>query len=193
LHGGQFGKGTNDVTWEQGDFDGNDAFDVYDLLDMLAFLSGQFPSDPYASETVDAVADVIVNSQTGEVTIDLAGHAASAIIIESATEIFNGVEPDWNTTSQFPSTLPGELGNVLFTSTASGIDELGTVINPEFLGRDKEFYLDDLDFKILIASDGGALTKGNVIVVPEPSTWLLLLTGAILVGWRQAKRSPGKQ
>jgi len=194
LAANKFNQGVDGVTWAQGDFNADDQFNTGDLLTMLAFLSGQFPSDPYASEAgslIDAVADVIVNSETGEVTVDLAGHTASAIIIESAAEIFNGSQPDWNTTSQFPSTLPGELGNVLFTSTATGIDELGVVISQEFLGRDKEFYLDDLDFKILIASDGGALTKGNVIVVPEPSTWLLLLTGAILVGWRQAKRSPG--
>jgi len=195
LAANKFNQGVADVTWAQGDFNADDQFNTSDLLAMLAFLSGQFPSDPYASEASDAVADVIVNSETGEVTIDLAGHTASAILIESAAEIFNGVEPEWDTTSQFPSTLPGELGNVLFTSTASGVDELGAVISQEFLGRDKEFYLQDLDFNILIASEGGALTKGNVIVVPEPSTWLLMLTGALLVGWRQvAKRhSPGKQ
>jgi len=196
LAGQKFNQGVDGVTWEQGDFNADDQFNTGDLLAMLAFLSGQFPSDPYASEAggaADSVADVIVNSQTGEITIDLAGHTASAIIIESAAEIFNGTQPDWDTTSQFLSTLPGELGNVLFTSTASGVDELGVVISAEFLGRDKEFYLQDLDLNISIASEGGALTKGNVIVVPEPSTWLLLLSGVLLVGWRQAKRSPGRQ
>jgi len=197
LGGQKFNKGVDGVTWEQGDFNADDQFNTGDLLSMLAFLSGQFPSDPYASEAGaigDTVADVIVNSETGEVTVDLAGYTASAIILESAAEIFNGSQPDWDTTSQFPSTLPGELGNVLFTSTASGVDELGVVISSEFLGRDKEFYLQDLDFNILIASDGGSLTKGNVIVVPEPSTWLLLLIGMLLVGWRQVatRRSPGK-
>jgi len=196
LAANKFNQGVDGVTWAQGDFNADDQFNTGDLLAMLSFLSGQFPSDPYASEAgaaVDAVADVIVNSETGEVTVNLAGHTVSAIIIDSAAEIFNGVEPNWDTTSQFPSTLPGELGNVLFTSTASGVDELGTVISTEFLGRDKEFYLQDLDLNILIASEGGALTKGNVIVVPEPSTWLLLTAGVLLVGWRQAKRSPGKQ
>jgi len=184
LAANKFNQGIDDVTWAQGDFNADDQFNTGDLLAMLAFLSGQFPSDPYASESVDTVAEVIVNSETGEITIDLAGHTASAIILESAAEIFNGKQPDWDTPSQFPSTLPGELGNVLFTSTATGIDELGTVISQEFLGRDKDFYVADLDFNILIASEGGALTKGNVIVVPEPSTWLLLMTGVVLVGWR---------
>jgi len=180
LGGQKFNQGVQGVTWEQGDFNADDQFNTGDLLAMLSFLSGTFPSDPYASEAGganDAVADIIVNSETGEVTVDLAGHTVSAIIIESASEIFNGSEPEWDTTSQFPSTLPGELGNVLFTSTASGVDELGAVISAEFLGRDKEFYLQDLDLNILIASEGGALTKGNVIVVPEPSTLLLAAFG----------------
>jgi len=188
LGGQKFNQGVDGVTWEQGDFNADDQFNTGDLLAMLSFLSGTFPSDPYASEAggaSDAVADIIVNSETGEVTVDLAGHTVSAIIIESASEIFNGAQPAWDTTSQFPSTLPGELGNVLFTSTAAGVDELGVVISAEFLGRDKEFYLQDLDLNILIASEGGALTKGNVIVVPEPSTWMLLGLGSLLlVGWR---------
>jgi len=194
LGGQKFNQGVAGVTWAEGDFNADDQFNTGDLLAMLAFLSGQFPSDPYASEAgeaSDAVADVIVNSETGEVTVDLAGHTVSAILIESASEIFNGQQPQWDTTSQFPSTLPGELGNVLFTTTAAGVDELGAVISTEFLGRDKEFYLQDLDLNILIASEGGTLTKGNVIVVPEPSTWVLLIIGTTLVGWRQAKRSPG--
>jgi len=199
LGGQKFNQGVDGVTWEQGDFNADDQFNTGDLLAMLSFLSGTFPSDPYASEAggaSDAVADIIVNSETGEVTVDLAGHTVSAIIIESAAEIFNGVQPQWDTTSQFPSTLPGELGNVLFTSTAAGVDELGAVISAEFLGRDKEFYLQDLDLNILIASEGGALTKGNVIVVPEPSTWMMLGLGSLLlVGWRQGakRRSPGKK
>jgi len=197
LGGQKFNQGVDGVTWEQGDFNADDQFNTGDLLAMLSFLSGTFPSDPYASEAggaSDAVADIIVNSETGEVTVDLAGHTVSAVIIESASEIFSGEQPDWDTTSQFPSTLPGELGNVLFTSTAAGVDELGAVISAEFLGRDKEFYLQDLDLNILIASEGGALTKGNVIVVPEPSTWLMLGLGSLLlVGWRQAKRSPGRE
>jgi len=195
LGGQKFNQGVADVTWAQGDFNADDQFDTGDLLAMLSFLSGTFPSDPYASEagaSNDAVADVIVNSATGEVTVDLAGHTVSAIIIESAAEIFSGVDPDWNTTSQFPSTLPGKLSNVLFTTTASGIDELGTLISAEFLDRDSEFYLQDLDLNIMIASDGGSLLKGNVIVVPEPSTWILMMAGVLLVGWRQAKRSPGR-
>jgi len=186
LGGQKFNQGAGGVTWAQGDFNADDQFNTGDLLAMLAFLSGTFPSDPYASEagaSSDAVADIIVNSETGEVTVDLAGHTVSAIIIESASEIFNGTQPDWDTTSQFPSTLPGELGNVLFTATASGVDELGAMISAEFLGRDKEFYLQDLDLNILIASEGGALTKGNVIVVPEPSALLLVGLGSLaLVG-----------
>jgi len=184
LGGQKFNQGVDGVTWEQGDFNADDQFNTGDLLAMLSFLSGTFPSDPYASEagaSSDAVADVIVNSETGEVTVDLAGHTVSAVIIESASEIFNGTQPEWDTTSQFPSTLPSELGNVLFTSTASGVDNLGAVISAEFLGRDKEFYLEDLNLKILIASEGGALTKGNVIVVPEPSTWLLLVFGSLAI------------
>jgi len=197
LGGQKFNQGVDGVTWEQGDFNADDQFNTGDLLAMLSFLSGTFPSDPYASEAggaSDAVADLIVNSETGEVTVDLAGHIVSVVIIESASEIFNGSQPEWDTTSQFPSTLPGELGNVLFTSTASGTDELGAVISAEFLGRDKEFYLQDLDLNILIASEGGALTKGNVIVVPEPSAWLMLGLGSLLlVGWRQGatRRRPG--
>jgi len=33
----------------------------------------------------------------------------------------------------------------------------------------------------LIASEGDALTKGNVIVVPEPSTWMLLGLGSLAI------------
>ena len=131
----KFNQGVADVTWAQGDFNADDQFNTDDLLAILAFISGTFPNQGYASEAggaSDAVADVIVNSQTGEVTVDLAGHTVSAVIIESASKIFNGEQPEWDTTSQFPSTLPGELGNILFTSTASGVDELGAVISTEY-------------------------------------------------------------
>ena len=93
-----------------------------------------------------------------------------------------------------PRHFPANLATCYLPPPYRGVDELGAVISAEFLGRDKEFYLEDLDLNILIASEGGALTKGNVIVVPEPSTWLMLGLGSLLlVGWRQAKRSGGRE
>ena len=125
LGGQKFNAGVDGVTWEQGDFNADDQFNTGDLLSDARFPPvATFPSDPYASEagaTSDAVADVIVNSGDGAKSLlILPATTVSAVIIESASEIFNGEQAEWDTTSQFPSALPGELGNVLFTSTAIG-------------------------------------------------------------------------
>jgi len=187
LAGNQFNQGPGAVTWDQGDFNDDDEFNVVDLLAMLSFLGGQFPSNPYASEdrsTINAP-QLLVDSETGIVAIDYLGQDVVNIIVESAAGIFtDGESPSWNEPGEFVSDGDSLISNTTFSRTFSGTEDLGQIIGSQFLGGDFDF---DADLTITVQTmTGDSLATGSfsnsgVIVVPEPSTLVFAVTAVLLL------------
>jgi len=173
--------------WSSGDNDADGDVDTRDILNILAALQGQFPKS-YASEAEAATEapDVIVNRVTGNVTVDYNGGQLAAIVIESASGLFDGTESaDWNLAGQFVSDTDHQLANSIFTDSLSGIDNLGDGLIGEFAA---EFdLLGDLSVSYL-TTDGTQLQAGNVVVVPEPSALVMLSLGVLALGSLRGRR-----
>ncbi len=158
---------------------------------MLA--TGLWPTDNYAAvdpgdpndDVVDLILDVGDNSltlATGDVTIN-------GYVIRSAEGIFTG-GPAENLGWFVEDTDRSISGNMGFELT--GQHRLGEVIGPEWeiVGKPPVDPYQDLTFTYTIAGTPGTY-YGNLIIVPEPSTLLMLLGGlsGMAVFARRRRRS----
>jgi len=176
----RFNQGPDNVAWHQGDFDQDDDFDIDDLLAVLAATAGDFPRQ-YATESThagDASPVVSVNAKTGNITIDYDGAEVSAVLIESQSGSFNeGASADWATNGLFITDDESLLSNTTFTSTFSGVDDLGDgLLNTNLLANTD--WASDVTVRFMRLGSQ-TLEQAQVVVVPEPSTLCLLLLGSI--------------
>ena len=180
LAGQRFNQGPDNVAWHEGDFDQDDDFDIDDLLAVLAATAGDFPRQ-YATESThagDASPVVTVNAKTGNITIDYDGAEVSAVLIESLSGSFNeGASADWATNGLFITDDESLLSNTTFTSTFSGVDNLGDgLLNTDMIANTD--WASDVTVSFMRLGSQ-TLEQAQVVVVPEPSTLCLLLLGSI--------------
>ena len=191
----KFAKGPMGVTWEQGDFNGDDEFGSGDLIAVLVGLDGEFPktfptfSASEQGTAGDGVPDVIINPFDGTVTVDFEGIDASSMLIKSEAGVFNGAPATWDAQTTFAVNTASEVSNTLLGASMAGIHELGTIVSPQADGFD---FNADLTVEFLDAANPtGGLVAGHVIVVPEPSAWVLLGLGSLPLFMRARRRRAG--
>jgi hypothetical protein len=195
------------ATWGEGDWDGAPGGSpgnppqgnrLFDQLDIVAALSaGKYLTGPYGAVagggvTADEQTSIVYNPSTGELRVDApAGSELTSVNIDSAAGIFTGAAAqnlggsfDNDTDSNiFKATFGGSFGSLSFGNVA-----------PIELSRD--FLLNDLTVVGSLAG-GGDLGDVDLVYVPEPSTFALLLAslaGMITVGRRRslARRPAGR-
>ncbi len=137
--------------------------------------------------------DVIINTSSGQVSVNFEGHSAASLIMLSEAGIFSGADdPAWGSgvNTAFAVDNDNEVSNTILGSPVllSGTVDLGRIIGGEWLAQLSEAdLLDDLEIKLLDAGNIPAgQIAGNVIFVPEPSTLCLVAIALLgLVGLRR--------
>ena len=166
--------------WSQGDFNADGVCNGDDIQAILS--TGLWPTDNYAAvppgEPLDGVVDLVVDPADGMVLIDTDGMVISGYVIKSTAGVFTG-EPANNLGWFVEDTdwrISGNMGIEL-----EGVHPLGAVIGSEWeiLTKDGPVDLyDDLTFTYTVFGSPGTL-RGSLIVIPEPGTLVLLLTGLL--------------
>ena len=166
--------------WTEGDFDGDTDVDTDDIFAILAILAtGQWGDfTPYYPESgkasaaegeADAAAvDLIVNPETGEVSVDTNGAEITGYLISSDSGALTGEAATQftlteQTSDQIADMLP--LGKAF-----AGVHDLGSVLDGDG---------SDLTLTYTLAGQAGVF-KGDVQVVPEPGTLVTLLGTGLL-------------
>jgi len=187
------------ATWGSGDWNNAPGGEVgspppgdglFNQLDVIAALSsGVYLTGPYGAVAAtpavegDGQTSIIYNPSTGEVAVDApAGVELTSINVDSAGGIFTGAasanlggsfdnDADANI---FKATFGGSFGSLSFGNVAQ-------------TGLAQDFVLNDLTVVGSLAG-GGALGDVDLIYVPEPTSWLLLVLGGFVsVVWRRSK------
>ena len=166
--------------WSQGDWNNDFRFDQLDLVEALA--TGIYPGPyPASAEDVDATgltATLVYNPTTGNLGVETPnGLELTSISIDSDSGIFSGTAENLGGTFDLSS------GESLFKATfgsSFGTTNFGAVAEP---GLSLEFLRDDLT---IVGSrlGGGALGEVDLLFIPEPATWILLVLGSAWIGRR---------
>lgn len=137
----------------------------------------ELPAIDYAVEAGtpgDGILDVIINPLTGHVTVDTNGIGISGIIIDSEAGIFNGPNsPSWDIVSTFDDSFDIQIAQIYsFSEPAfyNGIDDLGVGIIGVWPSN-FDYFAD------LTVSYNGEIQNGHLIIVPEPSSFVMLTLG----------------
>jgi len=183
LAADKFGQGPTEAKWSEGDFDQNDEVDVFDLLAMQGALQGIFPRDFEANESNDSseTLRVLIDPNSGNVTIDYGDEQVSTVILQSLSGVFSGPNsPDWDGQGLFTANSENQMSDSTFGTLFTGVDDLGDgIVVPGQLSFAD--LADDISVSFL-SPESPTLLRGQVVVVPEPSTLLLFLTGLIAIG-----------
>jgi len=163
--------------WTEGDFDGDTDVDTDDIFAILA--TGQWGDfTPYYPESgkasaskgeANAVVDLIVDPETGEVSVDTNGGEITGYKISSDSGALTGDEA----ATQFTLTeqTADQIADMLPLGKAfAGVHELGSVLDGDG---------SDLTLTYTLAGQAGVF-QGNVKVVPEPGTLVMLLGTGLL-------------
>ena len=179
------------ATWGQGDWDaapggavgnapiGNGLFDQFDVI--AALQNGLYLAGPYTAVASDGAAadgqtSIVYDAATGEISIDTpAGVELTSVNLESAASIFTA-GPAENLGGSFDIDTDANVFKATFGSTFGSIT-FGKIA-PE--GLSEQFLLSDLSAVGSLA-EGGDLGDVDLIYVPEPHSWALLVFGGLLV------------
>ena len=77
------------------------------------------------------------------------------------------------------------LASILFDTLAAGTSALDLVGNILSEPPGYDYLGDDIGFSIFAEPTGGSVTVNEVVAVPEPPVWALLITGFGLLLWRR--------
>ena len=165
-----------------GDTNGNAILDTDDIFAILA--TGQwgdftpyhtFKTDPdevpakgsAAKGDAGAVVDLIVNAKTGEVSVDTNGAEITGYMISSDSGALTGDAATQFTLSEQTS---DQIADMLPLGKAfAGVHDLGSVLDGDG---------SDLTLTYTLSGQAGVF-KGNVKVVPEPGTLVILGVGVV--------------
>ena len=185
------------ATWGDGDWDGapggaqgsppagNGLFDQLDIIAALnanVYLTGPYGAVADNGAAGDGQASVTYNPSTGEVGVDApAGAELTSINIDSAAGIFTG-DAAANLGGSFDNDADGNIFKATFGSSFGSLS-FGNVAQT---GLAKDFVLGDLTVVGSLAG-GGDLGNIDLIYVPEPTSLVLLMLGALLCLRRRKK------
>ena len=190
------------ATWGEGDWDGapggspgnppaGDGF--FNQFDIIASqIAGLYLSGPYAAinpggSAGDEQTSIIYDPSTGEVAVDApASTELTSINIDSAGGVFTG-----DAAQNLGGSFDNDADDNIFKATFGGSFGSLSFGNVAQTGLSEEFVLNDLSVVGSLAG-GGALGDVDLIYVPEPSSWVLLLIAAcaarLVVGRRNLRR-----
>lgn len=178
------------ATWGEGDWDaapggtqqsppvGDGFFDQRDII--AASRAGIYLTGPYAAVAAtpalqgDGQTSISYDPSTGEVTVDApAGVELTSINVDSTAGIFTG-DAAQNLGGSFDNDADGNIFKATFGGSFGSLS-FGNVANT---GLSQEFLLSDLTVVGSLAG-GGDLGDVDLIYVPEPAGFMLVLLGAI--------------
>lgn len=186
------------ATWGDGDWNsaptaggvpgsppaGNGLFDQVDII--AALTAGKYLTGPYGAVgsegTGDGNVSLVYDPASGELAIDVPATELTSINIDSAASIFTG-DPAGNLGGSFDN----DADNNIFKATFGGSFGSLTFGNAAQAGLSEEFLQNDLTVVGSLAG-GGDLGAVDLIYVPEPSTFMLLM-GSVVVLLMKRRRS----
>ena len=184
LSANSFGNpGGGPYDWPQGDFNGDQVVDGSDISAILATglwgtpqpYDGAKAVDP--GDSTDDVVDLILDVRDNSLALDTGNVTINGYVIRSAAGIFTGAPAE--NLGWFPEDTDRQIsGNFILEPPLSGEHRLGAVIGPEWeiIGKPPVDPYDDLTFTYTVY--GEPVTRyGNLIIIPEPGTVIMLLGG----------------
>jgi hypothetical protein len=175
------------ATWGEGDWNGAPGGSpgdpppgdrVFNQLDIIAALApGHYRAGPYAAVAArgardDGQTSIVYDARTGELAVDApAGSQLTSINIDSAAGIFTG-QAAQNLGGGFDNDSDNNLFKATF-GTSFGSLSFGNVAQA---GLSELFVLNDLTVVGSLAG-GGGLGVVDLVYVPEPATFGLVLLG----------------
>lgn len=165
--------------WTEGDFTGELVINGDDIQALLATnLLDQGPYDEVLPGGGEGALELLITA--GGLLIDTHGETINGYVLTSAADVLTGEAAD--NLGLFQEDEDGRIsGNLFFT--LSGTHLLGDVVG-EKLGADK--LPEDLTFTYTIEGESG-IYRGNV-VIPEPSTAVLLAAAGFVLLLRKRRR-----
>ncbi len=179
------------ATWGEGDWDGApggragnppQGDGLFNQLDIVAAQqAGTYLAGPYAAvrpngQTGDGQTSLVYNPATGVLAVDApTGTQLTSINIDSTAGIFTG-QPAQNLGGSFDNDSDGNIFKATFGSSFGSLS-FGNVAQP---GLDEQLLLSDLTVVGSLAG-GGGLGDVDLIYIPEPSSVLLFILGALAV------------
>lgn len=165
---------------------------LFNQLDIVAAQqAGIYLTGPYAAvqpngEANDDEASIVYNVGTGELAVDAqAGMELTPLNIDSAAGILSGDAAE-NLGGSFDNDADNNIFKATFGSSFGSLS-FGNVAQP---GLSEQFVLNDLAAVGSLAGRGD-LGDVDLIYVPEPSTFIMLAFGMVViitvVWWQQAK------
>jgi hypothetical protein len=187
------------ATWGEGDWNGApggspgnpptgdglfNQFDIIAAQQGAAYLTGSYAAIQPNGQSGDGQTSVIYDPSTGELQVDApSGVELTSINIDSAGGIFTS-----SAAENLGGSFDNDVDNNIFKATFGGSFGSISFGNVAQAGLSEEFVLGDLSVIGSLAG-GGDLGNVDLVYVPEPSTFGLLLLG-LLTGLQLRFRRP---